>query len=498
MYTALYRKLRPTSFADIVGQEHIKKTLINQIEHDRITHAYLFCGTRGTGKTTCAKVFARAVNCDNPQSGEACGICRSCADIASGASLDVIEIDAASNNGVDNIRELREEVRYPAMGRYKVYIVDEVHMLSGGAFNALLKTLEEPPPHVIFILATTDPQKIPATIHSRLMRFDFHRISPSDMEAALAGYMTEEGIAAAPDALAYVARLSDGSMRDALSILDRCASLYYGEEITLERALEITGSVDDVVFADMIDALTGKQTDKCLAIIESLSAKGRDFAQFAQEMLSHLRNRLIAATAQNMEGYDEIIRMIAAFSDVAKNMRHSTSPRLALDVMCIEYICGSVEEISGQARDNGFRPLHDNGRGSALPPASKPEPPALKKKAIPDDIRNVLLDWPNFVNDFEPNFAPFIAKTQAGFLEDEHLYVVCPDIFTESHLRGRADYIADMLLKRYGLEFSVNIIAKNFYDDRHRKKYNIADDFNYANGEIDKLKSMIDFEIEEE
>ena len=495
MYTALYRKLRPTSFADIVGQSHIKKTLINQIEHGRITHAYLFCGTRGTGKTTCAKVFARAVNCESSQGGEACGICRSCVDIASGASLDVIEIDAASNNGVDNIRELREEVRYPAMGRYKVYIVDEVHMLSGGAFNALLKTLEEPPPHVIFILATTDPQKIPATIHSRLMRFDFHRISPADMQTALAGYMAEEGIAAAPDALAYVARLSDGSMRDALSILDRCASLYYGEEITLERTLEITGSVDDEVFSDMMAALAAKQTEKCLAIIEDLSAKGRDFAQFVQEMLSHLRNRLIAATSQNMEGYDDTIRMIAAFSDVAKNMRHSTSPRLALEVMCIEYICGPVQmppvEVVVEREQTILR-------GGNLPPAPKPKPPEPpKKKAIPDDIRNVLLDWPNFINDFEPNFAPFMAKTQAGFLEDEHLYIVCPDIFTESHLRGRADYIAARLLKRYGLEFSVNIIAKNFYDDRHRKKYNLADDFNYSDGGIDKLKSMIDFEIEE-
>ena len=502
MYTALYRKLRPTSFADIVGQEHIKKTLINQIEHNRITHAYLFCGTRGTGKTTCAKVFARAVNCENSSGGEACGTCRSCVDIASGASLDVIEIDAASNNGVDNIRELREEVRYPAMGRYKVYIVDEVHMLSGGAFNALLKTLEEPPPHVIFVLATTDPQKIPATIHSRLMRFDFHRISPADMQAALAGYMAEEGIAATPEALAYVARLSDGSMRDALSILDRCASLYFGEEITLERALEITGSVDGTVFENLVEALLAKQTNVCLDIIEDLSTKGRDFAQFAQEMLTHLRNRLIAITAQNMEGYDDTIRLIGAFSEILRNMRHSTSPRLALEVMCIEYICGPVQGIPGQARNDGYAGDDNPRRGGSMPPASQAQPvtPKLeppKKKAIPEDIRNVLLDWPNFIADFEPNFAPFIAKTQAGFLEDEHLYIVCPDIFTESHLRGRTDYIAAKLQNRYGLEFSVNIIAKNFYDDRHRKKYNLVDTFDYASGGLDSLKSRIDFEIEE-
>ncbi|MCL2376015.1 MAG: DNA polymerase III subunit gamma/tau [Defluviitaleaceae bacterium] len=493
MYTALYRKLRPMSFADVVGQEHIVKTLKNQIAHNRITHAYLFCGTRGTGKTTFAKVFARAVNCENPQDSDVCGVCPSCVDIATGASMDVIEIDAASNNGVDNIRDLREEVRYPAMGRYKVYIVDEVHMLSTGAFNALLKTLEEPPPHVIFILATTDPHKIPATIHSRLMRFDFHRANPAQMEQALANYMTGEGIAVSPEALAYVARLSDGSWRDALSLLDRCASLYYGEEITLEKALEITGSVNDAVFFDMMDALTAKQTDKCLAIIEDLSAKGRDFAQFAQEMLSHLRNRLIAATADGMEGYDDTIRMITAFSEVARNMRQATSARLALEVMCIEYICGPAQAPPPQPAES---------RGGTLPPSPKPQTPAPepeppKKKAIPEDIRNVLLDWPNFIKDFEASFAPFIGKTQAGFLEDEHLYIVCPDVFIESHLRRHAEYITDRLRKRYSLEFSVNIIAKNFYDDRHRKKYNLADDFNYADGGIDKLKSMIDFEVEE-
>jgi len=265
--------------------------------------------------------------------------------------------------------------------------------------------------------------------------------------------------------------------------------LYYGEEITLERALEITGSVDDTVFSNMMDALTSGQTEKCLAIIEDLSEKGRDFAQFAQEMLSYLRNCLVAATADGMKNYDNIIRMINTFSDAAKNMRHSTSARLSLEVMCIEYICGPAQVFAGASSTRrGDRPQS---------PEPKPKEAPPKKKAIPDDIRNVLLDWSNFIRDFEPSFAPFIAKTQAGFLEDEHLYIVCPDIFTESHLRNRADYVANRLLKRYGLEFSINIIAKNFYDDRHRKKYNLTDDFNYADNSIDKLKSMIDFEIEE-
>jgi len=497
MYTALYRKLRPTSFADIVGQEHIKKTLINQIINNRITHAYLFCGTRGTGKTSCAKVFARAVNCEDNKNGEACKACRSCVDIAGGASLDVIEIDAASNNGVDNIRELREEVRYPAMGRYKVYIIDEVHMLSSGAFNALLKTLEEPPPHVIFVLATTDPQKIPATIHSRLMRFDFHRISADQMQAALAGYMAEEGITVAADALAYVARLSDGSMRDALSILDRCASLYFGEEITLARALEITGSVNDAVFADLFGALTTGQTQACLDIIDDLSAKGRDFAQFAGEMLAYLRSCLIAATKDDIlaQGYDNIIRLISIFSETARNMRHATSPRLALEVMCIEFINPPVQPLVSSPAGRPAPGLSAAPLAGFNQPSPQPTSEPPKKKAIPDDIRMVLQDWQNFRADFEPSF--FMSRTKAGFLEDENLYIVCPDIIVESHLRGRMDIIKSRLQARYDLDFSVVIMAENFYNDRHRKKYNLTDDFDYAdkNG-ADALKDMIDFEIE--
>jgi len=505
MYTALYRKLRPTTFADIVGQEHIVKTLTNQIITERISHAYLFCGTRGTGKTSCAKVFAKAVNCENPQNGEACGLCSSCEGLASGASLDVIEIDAASNNGVDNIRELREEVRYPASGKYKVYIIDEVHMLSTGAFNALLKTLEEPPPHVIFILATTDPQKIPATIHSRLMRFDFHRISMEHMTKALRKYVNEEGIIITNDALTYVARLSDGSMRDALSLLDRCASLYFGQEITLEGALEITGSVDNSVFFETIQALLNKDARQCLDIIEELSAKGRDFGQFSDEMLVHLRNILVAAAGVKSgekydeiaakSGYDEIIRMIAAFSGISRTIRQSGgNAKLALEVGCIEF----VTEVRGQRSEVREPDIKQNFNKEVKTEIVKEE---VKKKAIPDDVRKVLLEWNGFIREFEPNFAPFMQKTQPGFLEDEYLYIVCPDLFVESHLRKRTEYIEDKLRTKYGLEFSVNIIAKNFYDERHRRKYNLVDDFNYTaqgeNADIDRLKKMIDFEIEE-
>ena len=222
-YTALYRKFRPQEFTDVRGQDHIVTTLKNQIKADRIGHAYLFCGTRGTGKTTIAKIFARAVNCEHPADGSPCGECAACRSIAAGTSMNVIEIDAASNNGVDNIRQIREEVEYrPTEGRYKVYIIDEVHMLSIGAFNALLKTLEEPPSYVIFILATTESHKIPITILSRCQRYDFRRISIDVIASRLRELMDEEQVTVEEKALRYIAKAGDGSMRDALSLLDQC------------------------------------------------------------------------------------------------------------------------------------------------------------------------------------------------------------------------------------------------------------------------------------
>ncbi len=248
-YTALYRKFRPTAFEDVKGQEPIITTLKNQIRADRIGHAYLFCGTRGTGKTTAAKIFAKAVNCQHPVDGSPCGECEMCKAIAAGTSMNVIEIDAASNNGVDNIREIREEVAYrPTEGRYKVYIIDEVHMLSIGAFNALLKTLEEPPEYVIFILATTEVHKIPVTILSRCQHYDFRRITIETISARLQELMVTEQVEAEERAIRYVAKAADGSMRDALSLLDQCIAFYLGEKLTYDHVLDVLGAVDTEVF----------------------------------------------------------------------------------------------------------------------------------------------------------------------------------------------------------------------------------------------------------
>ena len=238
-YQALYRKFRPQEFDDVKGQDHIVTTLKNQIKADRIGHAYLFCGTRGTGKTTIAKIFAKAVNCEHPVDGSPCGECPTCRAIAAGNSMNVIEIDAASNNGVDNIRQIREEVEYrPTEGKYKVYIIDEVHMLSIGAFNALLKTLEEPPAYVIFILATTEAHKIPITILSRCQRYDFRRISIDTITARLRELMDAEQVTVEDRALRYIAKAGDGSMREALSLLDQCIAFYLGQELTYDKVLD--------------------------------------------------------------------------------------------------------------------------------------------------------------------------------------------------------------------------------------------------------------------
>ena len=244
-YTALYRKWRPDSFDDVKGQDHIVTTLKNQIISGRVGHAYLFCGTRGTGKTTIAKIFAKAVNCEHPVDGSPCNECASCRAIQAGANVNVVEIDAASNNGVDNIREIRDEVQYsPAEGRYRVYIIDEVHMLSTGAFNALLKTLEEPPSYVIFILATTEAHKIPITVLSRCQRYDFRRISLDTIAARLRELTDGENIQIEEKALRYVAKKGDGSLRDAISLLDQCIAFYYGQKLDYAKVLDVLGAVD--------------------------------------------------------------------------------------------------------------------------------------------------------------------------------------------------------------------------------------------------------------
>lgn len=331
MYQVLYRKYRPKVFADVYGQDHVTSTLKNEICEGRISHAYLFTGSRGTGKTTCAKILAKAVNCENCHDGEPCNECEVCKGLDAGTIYDVVEIDAASNNGVDNIRDLREEVNYtPSRGKYRVYIIDEVHMLSTGAFNALLKTLEEPPAHVIFILATTEVHKLPATILSRCQRFDFKRIQPETMAVRLKQVADAEGMTLADDAAVLIARIADGALRDGLSILDQCAGR--SRTITAELVSEVAGLAGREALYLLSDAVLNGQSNDAMAIISQLHENSYDMERLCVEMISHFRNFMVVKTVKKSR--ELIICTDDEYKSMAESAEKFTLPQIlfALDL----------------------------------------------------------------------------------------------------------------------------------------------------------------------
>ncbi|WP_192846102.1 DNA polymerase III subunit gamma/tau [Anaerostipes sp. 494a] len=367
-YMALYRKFRPTTFDQVKGQDHIVTTLKNQIRTGRIGHAYLFCGTRGTGKTTVAKILAKAVNCENPLDGEPCNQCAACEEIIDGSSMNVMEIDAASNNGVDNIRDIKEQVQYsPATGKYKVYIIDEVHMLSIGAFNALLKTLEEPPEYVIFILATTEVHKIPITILSRCQRYDFHRITADTIKKQLGDLMKQEQVDVEEKALEYIARMADGSMRDALSLLDQCIAFYLGKKLTYDNVLEVLGTVDIQVYSNLLDYILASDVTGVMNLLEDVTSQGREWSQFITDFLWYLRNLLLVgkgtAASEALEvstdqlkllqekakTVDEntLIRYIRILSELLNQLRFATSKRVLVEVEMIKMCRPQMEADQG-------------------------------------------------------------------------------------------------------------------------------------------------------
>ena len=344
-YQALYRKWRPETFDNVVGQDAVMTTLKNQVSSGRIGHAYLFCGTRGTGKTSAAKIMARAVNCPHSKEhgGNPCNECEICKSIKSGTSMNVFEIDAASNNGVDNIRDIRDEVEYPPVtGRYKVYIIDEVHMLSTGAFNALLKTLEEPPSYVIFILATTDPQKLPATILSRCQRYDFRRMSRKNAAEHLKMIAQTEGMDAEDKALSYIAEAADGSMRDALSLLDQCMSYHFNDRLTYDNVLEIIGAADPSEFSRLYRQIIERDAENALHTVNELINSGADIIQLINDFIWYLRNVLLAGSIE--KGQEDILDISSERFEQAKNDAGLTDRRELVSIL------GSLAELTNRAR----------------------------------------------------------------------------------------------------------------------------------------------------
>lgn len=514
-YQALYRRLRPQRFEDVVGQDHIIRTLQNQIDNNRINHAYLFCGTRGTGKTTTAKIFARAINCTN-DGVKPCNQCEVCKPILRGTSVNVIEIDAASNNGVDNIRDIIEEVKYPPTDcKYKVYIIDEVHMLSAGAFNALLKTLEEPPEYVVFILATTDPQKMPVTVLSRCQRFDFHRINKDTMVTVLREYMVEEKADVANEAIEYIAELSDGAMRDALSILDQCISFYFDQSVTVDKVMEITGSVDKSVFFELTDAMNNSDGGKCMDIIDKVVLQGRDIGQFVADLITHFRNILLAVSIEGETkaldysknyvdklklqgtavGYEYVLSLITSFSELANQIKFSANPRILLEVCAIKgcnpvvsYDLGSVSK-----RLKNLEAKLENGVPMAVPINTQvavstesiennaneaiEEENIVIDKAVPEDIKDVIAEWNKFVKTVDKQMIRSILSTQTrpAYLEDDYLTLVAvnngPLMWLESHI----DEVNTYFKKYFKKDFEVRIMTEDKYNKRHIEKYGAKD-----------------------
>ena len=459
-YTALYRKFRPDSFVDVKGQDHIVTTLKNQLKANRIGHAYLFTGTRGTGKTTVAKIFAKTVNCEHPTEEGPCGECRICKANAAGASMNVIEIDAASNNGVDNIREIVEEVSYsPAEGKYKVYIIDEVHMLSIGAFNALLKTLEEPPSYVIFILATTEVHKLPITILSRCQRYDFKRISIDTITNRMKELITAESVQVEEKALRYIAKTADGSMRDALSLLDQCIAFHLGKELTYDKVLDVLGAVDTEVFSRLLRSVLDRNVLGCIELLEEIVMQGRELTQFVTDFTWYLRNLLLVQSSDNLEDVidmssdnlarlkeesgmvdmDRIIRYIRIFSELAGQIRYATQKRILVEIALIK-LCKPEMETNQEAILDRIRQVEENIENGVVVAAGdvtvvsgenqagavhkpKPELP----KAIPEDVQEIVRKWPSIVGNAENPMKMYLKSAKLSLGGDNRLMVVLED-----------------------------------------------------------------------
>ncbi len=520
-YQALYRKFRPTEFEDVKGQEHIVTTLKNQINADRIGHAYLFCGTRGTGKTTVAKIFAKAVNCEHPKAGSPCGECPSCKAIAEGSSMNVIEIDAASNNGVDNIRQIREEVSYrPTEGKYKVYIIDEVHMLSTGAFNALLKTLEEPPSYVIFILATTEAHKIPITILSRCQRYDFHRISIDTIAERLSDLMVQEKVEVEEKAIRYVAKAGDGSMRDALSLLDQCIAFHLGETLTYENVLEVLGAVDTEVFSRLLRQIIEKNVVGAIGILDELVDEGRELGQLVSDFTWYLRNLLLIQSSDDMEevldmsqdsidslkeeakliSSEILMRYIRVFSELGNQIRYASQKRITIEIAIIKLCRPEMEtdyESIVDRLDNLERKIANgipvvSGQNMAVQQTVQSQAAPMKKpelpKAIPEDIQAAIKNWRSIISEVGGNTKVYLNKAIPTLGSASDLQLVYDDenafAYLNENRAGCLDIVKEKLAERTGKDIPITI-----------KKNETGQN---AKDVVPDLRDLIQFDIVEE
>ena len=518
-YTALYRKFRPDNFDDVKGQDHIVTTLTNQIKANRIGHAYLFCGTRGTGKTTVAKILAKAVNCEHPVNGSPCNECAMCKAIQAGTAMNVIEIDAASNNGVDNIREIREEVAYrPTEGKYKVYIIDEVHMLSTGAFNALLKTLEEPPSYVIFILATTEAHKIPITILSRCQRYDFHRISIDTIAARLSELLTAEGVEAEEKAVRYVAKKGDGSMRDALSLLDQCISFYLGQVLTYDKVLDVLGAVDTEVFSRLLRKVLSGDVTGSIHVLEDLITGGRELGQFVSDFTWYMRNLLLVKTSENpeeaidvssenlkllkeesgMADVETLMRYIRIFSDLSNQIRFASQKRVLVEIALIKLCRPAMETNLDSVLDRlrvlekqmEERPVQqvivrESEAGGAGEPGAAVTGTATvqqqkPQKAAPEDLQKIVAGWRAIVGQttglFKQSLQRAVPKYN-GETGDPILYVEFQDFLGMNYVDNpeAKKELQDIIVARTGKSVEIHMLVANKHQHTNLAQITVDD-----------------------
>ena len=534
-YTALYRKFRPAEFSEVKGQDVVVKTLQNQIKSDRIGHAYLFTGTRGTGKTTIAKIMAKAVNCENLVDGNPCNECETCKSINAGASINVRELDAASNNGVDSIRQIIEEIEYPPTeGRFKVYIIDEVHMLSTGAFNALLKTLEEPPSYVIFILATTEVGKIPVTILSRCQRYDFKRISIDTIADRLRELCEREQIIADDKAIMYIAKAADGSMRDALSLLDRCNAFYLDEELSFDNVLKCLGAVDTEVFSRLLRYILSRDVNGAINTLDEVITGGKEIRQFVADFMGYLRNIMLLKSSSDMADVievssenlkliqeeakiiteDEVIRYIRILSELDNQIRYASNKRVLVEIAIIKLcrpaiepdvseIMGRLEKLESQVEKGitvSINNANASGSSSASNATNEKVVEKVVPKALPEDIKKIVASWKSIVDAIPSKpLKSMMLNTKLNITEENGNLVIAYDerkadsnesgvikfLLAEDGEINKLKLLEDTIEKSVGKH--VNIIIKNVnntdtghvLDPRTEFKSNVVDKINF-------------------